>query len=114
MTRAAQILETEQAMREQRPAEAVVAAQAEPRAVAAARVAGLIPTVDSLSSADVMPLDDGEPLRDEVAGKYGLAAIVGTRPRSGTRSRVTAPGRRSTSRGSRRPAWASRLCARAC
>ena len=75
MTRAAQILETEQAMREQRPAEAVVAAQAEPRAVAAARVAGLIPTVDSLSSADVMPLDDGEPLRDEVAGDVPRPAL---------------------------------------
>jgi PAS domain S-box-containing protein len=69
-THAAEILETERAMLEQRLNEAATVAQAGFRAVAAeaaaARVTGLSPTVDSLSSADVLPLDE-ESLRDEIA-----------------------------------------------
>jgi CheY-like chemotaxis protein/HPt (histidine-containing phosphotransfer) domain-containing protein len=65
-THAAEILETGCAGQ---PAEAAALARNEFQAVAAeaaaARVAGLSPTVDSLSSADVLPLD-GDLLRDEI------------------------------------------------
>jgi HPt (histidine-containing phosphotransfer) domain-containing protein len=77
-THAAEILEAELASREQWSTQAGTAAQAGFRAVAAedaaARVTGLVPTVDSLSSADVVPLD-AEPLRDELANETPRPAL---------------------------------------
>jgi len=63
-THAAEILETARAMQEQRSSAAAAAGQA----------AGRVPTVTSLSSADILPLD-GDPLRDEIASDLPQPAL---------------------------------------
>ena len=63
-THAGEVLDLERAMQERRSSAAAAADQA----------AGLAPTVTSLSSADVMPLDEAS-LRDEIAGDSPRPAL---------------------------------------